>query len=150
MTNNFHDPAQVLTSIPCRELVQLHVRPNTTDSKKYTSNDIIASGTWHDTDPLFSSYLQNLNDSTLAAQLSDDYQVFTATFLNPGPISQDLDGLAGNALNATAWLSNTGIQTGGSENVTGRAELPRWFGVGILYSLYGAQMLTSGTDNNWG
>ena len=40
-----------------------------------------------------------------------------------------------------------GIQ---SQNVSTRSEVTQWFSVAILYNLQSAQLLTSGTENDWG
>ena len=42
------------------------------------------------------------------------------------------------------------IQFGFPQNVSTRSEVTRWFGVSILYTLYMADILTSGTDNDFG
>jgi hypothetical protein len=66
-----------------------------------------------------------------------------------GFIFQAISNLAGNTLRAQATM-NGGTQIGDPSNLTARIELTRWFGVSVIYSLYLAQMVTSGTDNDRG
>src|SRR5437762_12482599 len=68
--------------------------------------------------------------------------------LYPSPMYRSIDALGGNVVRAQKSVSSGGLQY--DQNVSTRNEVSRWFGTSILFSLYVADMVTSGTDNDWG
>ena len=139
--------SEILAALACRDQIQVHVRPNTTNPQQYTSDDVIAIGRIDEVISQLVTYGKSLSDESLATNLETDFIIFGPTFLPV--IFQALNGLAGNVLNGASTVTD-GLQQGNPANLTTRAEVTRWFGTVILNILYSAQTYTSGTDNDWG
>lgn len=67
----------------------------------------------------------------------------SALVLTDGSLGVDI-------INAQKTVIPGSIQCGNLQTVSTRTEVTRWFGVALLYALNGANVLTSGTDNDWG
>jgi hypothetical protein len=146
-TTPVYESGEILATLACRDQIQVHVRPNTTNPPQYTSDDVVAIGRIDEVVRQLIAEGASLPNKNLAADLETDFIIFNPTFLPL--IFQAVNGLAGNVLNGASTVID-GLQQGNPANLTTRAEVTRWFGTVILYILYSAQMYTSGTDNDWG
>jgi hypothetical protein len=92
--------------------------------------------------------LDVLNVTLSEPNVEADLALFTTGF-TLSIFNMVLSGLGGNVVDAQKTLY-FGLQVGLPEAVSTRREFTRWFGVAMLYALNVANMLTSGTDNDWG
>ena len=131
-------------TLVCRDRLRLQIEPEKSSDRPW-----IATGTFGDIYKEYQIY-RNVSHITPLRRLylDGDIDLFVRS-LHPAPLYRALEGLSGNILYAQVTvLANT--QFGFPQNVSTRSEVTRWFGVSMLYSLYMADILTSGTDNDLG
>lgn len=143
----FYLASHKVTTLACRDQIRLEIQPSARGNDGF-----IATGTMTDVQTMFEDYRARIdpNGSMNETWKELDEQASLYSFpLYPSVIFNAVDKLAGNALRAQRTVKSS-VQFGQPENVTTRAEVTRWFGVSMLYTLNWAQVLTSGTDNDWG
>src|SRR5215471_4871434 len=96
---------------------------------------------------MFTAYTAELDPQVAEKDLNGEWLLYILG-LYPSPIYRAIDALSGNTVHAERTVNSGGVQLDG--NVSTRREVSRWYGVSILYTLYMADMVTSGTDNDWG
>lgn len=136
----FYYAGRPIATIACRERYELEINPP----------DAPVNDTWI----VAGSFRYVYNMSTTYEPLGQDVDLASDWFLlefgiNPSALLVMYSALGVDVLNAQKTLLG-GVQYSAPQNISTRTEVTRWFGVAMLYLLNGANVLTSGTDNDWG
>ena len=139
-------PGRNIATVACRDRFELQI---SSPDDPPGSEPWVTVGSWPEVTAAYNASFNTGRPLVGFNELDSEMALWEWAFFWGSVFAGPLQGLGGSILNAqkTVYL---GSQEAPAENLTTRAEVTRWFGVQMLYTLYIAQQLTSGTLNDAG